>query len=103
MSDSTNRYAYRRGRVAVTGVELIIAALVAGASAGLTNTTSGAIGDAYAALRSLLAGRLAGRRAAVEAVEARRAEPGAWQDRLSDDLTSSGAAADEEILAAARR
>jgi hypothetical protein len=87
----------------VTAVELILAALVAGASAGLTNTTSGAIGDAYAALRSLLAGRLAGLRAAVEAIDARRPEPGTWQDRLSDELIRSGAAADEEILAAAQR
>lgn len=59
----------------MTGVELIMAALAAGASAGVTNATSGAIADAYAGLKALLS-------------------------RRPDDLAES--ARDDDVLAAAR-
>jgi hypothetical protein len=86
----------------MTGVELIVAALAAGATAGLTTTTSSAIGDAYAGLKHLLSRRLTGRRTAEEALDARETEPGVWHARLGADLASSGAATDEEILTAAQ-
>jgi hypothetical protein len=44
----------------MTGVELIGAALAAGAAAGRTNTTSSAIGDACTGLKNLLSRRARG-------------------------------------------
>ena len=87
----------------MTGAELIVAALAAGATAGLTNTTSTAIGDAYTELKNLLSRRLTGRRAAVETIDGQETDTGAWRADLGEDLSSSGAATDEEILAVARR
>jgi homoserine dehydrogenase len=45
----------------VTGVELIAAALAAGAGAGVKDTAKAVVADAYAALKGLLHRRLAGR------------------------------------------
>jgi hypothetical protein len=87
----------------MTGVELIVMALAAGASAGVTDTVSSAIRDAYAGLKDLLSRQLIGRQEAVEALDAQEVEPGVWHARLGADLASSGAATDEEVLAAARR
>ena len=87
----------------MTGVELIVAALAAGTSAGLAGTTTNAIEDAYTALKRLLSRRLSGRQAAVDALDAQETEPGAWRAHLDEDLVVSGAAMDEEILTAAQR
>ncbi|MFF5081698.1 hypothetical protein ACFY36_32005 [Actinoplanes sp. NPDC000266] len=73
----------------MSGVELITAALAAGATAGLTDTTSAAIRDAYGRLSSLLANR--------NALPA----PGAEPDPAV--LADSGAVTDEQVLDAARR
>ncbi|BCJ69677.1 hypothetical protein [Polymorphospora rubra] len=83
----------------MTGVELIVAALAAGASAGVTS----GVQDAYAWLKGQLVRRLSGREQAVQALAADEVEPGVWQARLGDDLAASGADADLEVLAAARR
>ncbi|MDR7275714.1 hypothetical protein [Catenuloplanes atrovinosus] len=85
----------------MTAIELIAAALAAGAGAGLTQTASDTVRDAYAGLKDLLRRRLGDR--AVPALEADETEPGVWQARLGDALTSSGAAGDEQVVAAARR
>lgn len=82
----------------MTGVELIVAALAAAATAGITS----GVQDAYLELKGLLARRLAGRRHAVAALEADETSPGEWQARIGNDLSGSGAASDGEILAAAR-
>jgi len=82
----------------VTGLELIVAALAVGATAGITS----GVQDAYAGLKGLLTRRLKGRTRAVEALKARETEPGVWQARIGDDLNASGAAGDQEVLAAAR-
>jgi hypothetical protein len=87
----------------VSGVELIVAALAAGATAGVTSTASSAVQDAYTGLKSLLVGWLGGDREAVEALRADETQPGVWQASLGDDLSASGVAGDEEVLAAARR
>lgn len=85
----------------MSGVELIAAALAAGASAGLTGTVSTAVADAYAGLKRLISQRLAGRPAAA-VLDAEETDAGTWQTRLGADLRDSGAADDEEVLAAAR-
>lgn len=87
----------------MAGVEVIIAALLAGATAGSTDVAKAAVTDAYSGLKNLLRGRLAGRPQAQEALDAQEIKPGRWQAVLSADLTDSGADSDEQILAAARR
>jgi hypothetical protein len=73
----------RQEEAAMTGLDLIMAALVAGAGAGVNDAAKTGVHDAYEALRALLRRRMAGR-------------PGT-------DVETSGADRDEEILAAARR
>jgi hypothetical protein len=87
----------------VTGVELVVAALAAGATAGVTNTATIAVQDAYSGLKRLLGRWLTDRQQAVEALQAEETEPGVWQTRIGDDLAASGAADDAEVLAAARQ
>lgn len=85
-------------------VEVIVAALAAGAGAGLTDTASTAVRDAYAGLKDLLKRRVGDHdEQAMQALEADETEPGVWQARIGDALTASGVASDEEVLAAARR
>lgn len=87
----------------MSGVELIVAALAAGASAGMTNTATAAVQDAYTGLKKLLGRWVAGREQAPQVLEADETDPDVWQARLGEELTSSGAAADEQVLAAAMR
>ncbi|MER5639415.1 hypothetical protein ABT095_20960 [Kitasatospora sp. NPDC002227] len=78
-------------------MELVVAALTAGASAGLTETASSAVRDAYAGLREAVRRRLA-RRSEDDALvlAAHEAEPGVWEARLArvaaraDDLRQAG-------------
>lgn len=87
----------------MSAVELIAAALAAGAGAGLTDTASAAVRDAYAGLKDLLKRRVGDHGGqAGRALDADETEPGVWQARLGDALTTSGAVGDEQILAAAR-
>jgi hypothetical protein len=90
-------------RAAVTGVELIAAALAAGAAAGITDTTSGALRDAYVGLRELVRRRLAGRGGqALQALDSEETSPAVWQARLGKELVDFGADRDDQVLAAAR-
>ncbi|MFD8321503.1 hypothetical protein [Kitasatospora purpeofusca] len=83
----------------MSGVELVVAALAAGASAGLTDTVSSAFQDAYGALRAAVLRRLPGRGA--ELLDAQQVEPDVWEARLREELTASGADQDLALLAAA--
>ena len=83
----------------MTGVEIIIAALAAGGTAGL----SAAGQDAYTSLRGALARRLRGRGHAEQALEADETDPGVWQARIGVDLAATGADRDAAVLAAAHR
>lgn len=94
----------RRHRVCiVTGVDVIIAALAAGAAAGSTDVAKSAIADAYIELKSQLRRRLNGWARAQEALEAAEADPDQWQTILGDDLAESGADVDEQVISTARR
>lgn len=85
----------------MSSIELIVAALAAGASAGVTNTATVAVQDAYAGLKGLLRPRVRGEaRAALDADET---DEGVWQARLADELQASGAAEDAQVRAAAER
>lgn len=83
-------------------VDMIVAALAAGASAGVSGTATEAIKDAYGVLKALLRRRFTGRTEARAALEAEETEPGVWQTAIGADLQESGAATDDQILAAAR-
>jgi hypothetical protein len=82
---------------------MIAAALAAGGTAGVTNTASAAVQDAYTGLRAALRRRLSGRDQAEQALEAQETAPDVWQARLGADLADSGADRDDAVLAAAQR
>ncbi|WNM37578.1 hypothetical protein RMN56_20710 [Micromonospora halotolerans] len=85
----------------MSDVELVVAALAAGASAGVTATASTAVQDAYAGLKKLLRPWVRGEaRAALNADER---EPLVLQAQLGEELQVSGAAEDDEVVAAAQR
>jgi hypothetical protein len=85
----------------VTGVDVIVAALAAGAGAGSSDVAKAAVTDAYSALRDALRRRLAGRPGATQSLETGALEPEEWRAALQTDLIDSGAAYDERIMAAA--
>jgi hypothetical protein len=87
----------------MSAAEVIMAALAAGAAAGVKDTASVAVRDAYSGLKDLLKRGLGGRKDALQALEADETKPDVWQARLGDALAASGTADDEEVLAAARR
>lgn len=83
-------------------LSLIVAALTAGAAAGLTDTTAGAVKDAYAGLRDLVLRRFAGHRVAQTALEEHEKSPQRCQAELSAELVAVGADTDTQIIAAAQ-
>ena len=83
-------------------INVIVAALAAGASAGVSGTATQAIKDGYVLLKALIRRRFTGRDTAREHLAADETEPGVWQERLGEALHDSGADSDEQILAAAR-
>lgn len=84
-------------------ISLIVAALAAGAAAGLTDTASNAVKDAYAGLRELVRCRFAGRQMAEVALVEHEAAPEVWQAPLKFELEATGAGTNEQIIAAAQR
>jgi hypothetical protein len=85
----------------MASVELIVAALAAGAGSGVSDVASKAVGDAYTGLKALLARRLVDWPQAAAALAEDEADPQVWQVRLGEELARSGAAADAEVLASA--
>ncbi|GIF14284.1 hypothetical protein [Actinoplanes teichomyceticus] len=83
-------------------LEVIVAALAAGASAGVSGTATEAVSDSYQLLKTMIRQRFGGRPQARQALEADETEPGTWAARIGDDLTDSGAADDQRIVAVAR-
>lgn len=83
----------------MTGVELVMAALAAGASAGLTGTANSAVRDAYDSLREAVRRRLSAR--GEEVLDAEQVEPDVWEARLREELTACGADRDQELLTVA--
>ncbi|MGW4847056.1 hypothetical protein [Nocardia brasiliensis] len=77
---------------------MVVAAVAAGAAAGLTGTAEQAVADVYQALKRLIAGRY--RSAHVEVVE-RQPQSAARRAVLIEELAQAGAANDEELLTAA--
>ncbi|MEV4345218.1 hypothetical protein AB0J83_12145 [Actinoplanes sp. NPDC049596] len=84
----------------MTGLELIVTALAAGASAGVSGAATQAVQDSYAQLKALLGRAL--KRGEIETLEAEQAAPGVWRAKLEGPVTEAGADRDEQVLAAAR-
>nr|MDT0656392.1 hypothetical protein [Micromonospora sp. DSM 115978] len=89
-------------RAVMTGIELIVAALAAGATAGLTGAADTTVQHAYTALRDLLRRRFS-RRDAEQVLDVGGLEPNELLSRLGEDLEAVGAGNDSEILIAAQR
>ena len=87
----------------MTGIEVILAALAAGAAVGAMDTTKSAVMDAYVGLRDALRERLAGRQQAAEALDAVEAEPGTWRAELKPELERVAADRDTDVLTAAHQ
>jgi hypothetical protein len=86
----------------MSAIEVILAALAAGAGVGMKDTASAAVQDAYAALKEQIRRRLGNRDEAIQALDADEAAPCVWQARLGAALTESGATGDARVIEAAR-
>lgn len=83
-------------------ISLIIAALAAGAMAGVKDTASQAVTDAYTRLKALLHRRVAGNGPAESALDQAEQQPGSDQAPLAGHLRAAGADHDEELIRTAR-
>jgi hypothetical protein len=80
-------------------VTLIVAALATGAAAGLKETATSAVKEAYGTLKALLSRRYA--RVRLDDLE-RKPESAAKRESVAEDLADAGAGADDELLELAR-
>jgi hypothetical protein len=92
----------RQSGVSMNPVGLIVAALAAGTALGLHGTGGPVVRDAYALLWSRVRRRLASRPDAAMVLSRHAEAPQTWASRLGAELAAAGAAADEDLLAAAR-
>jgi hypothetical protein len=83
-------------------ITLIIAALAAGGAAGVRESATSAVSDAYGALKSLVLRKLAGRRDGSLVVARYEEEPEVWKAPLAGELKAAGAEHDQELLEAAQ-
>jgi hypothetical protein len=83
-------------------ISLIIAALAAGAMAGMKDATGQAVKDAYAGLKTLIRRRFTGQQEAEAALDRPGRLPEADQAQLAQHLRAAGAADDEELIRAAQ-
>jgi hypothetical protein len=80
-------------------VSIVVAALAAGAAAGLKDTVAGAIKDAYSGLKRLISQRYAD--VSTSGLE-KKPESKDQQSALKESLTDAGAGSDADLLAAAK-
>jgi hypothetical protein len=83
-------------------ISLIIAALAAGAIAGVKDAAGQAVKDAYAGLKGLIRRRFVGNPEAEAALGQLERQPGSDQAPLAQHLQAAGAADDEELVRAAQ-
>jgi hypothetical protein len=81
-------------------VTMIVSAVAMGAAAGLTDTASAVVTDAYAALKGVITGRYPG--VDVAAVE-NKPESTPKRESLAEDLREAGADHDADLVEAARQ
>jgi hypothetical protein len=85
----------------VDPVTLVVTALAAGASAGMTETASAAVQQAYAGLKTALAERFRGRPAAEVALAEHETSPQTWHAPLTQYVTEIGI--DDQLRELAQR
>ncbi|HEY5180555.1 MAG TPA: hypothetical protein VIJ07_12415, partial [Dermatophilaceae bacterium] len=78
-------------------------ALAAGAAKGVSETATTAVKEAYAGLKKLVAGRLAGRPTAEVALAEHEQDPENWKAPLGKALTETNAATDPQVIEAAEQ
>lgn len=83
-------------------ITLIVTALAAGASLGITDAASSAVKDAYASLKALVTKRLGGRPDAELVLARYEKAPGTWQAPLRAELGETAADRDPDLVAAAQ-
>ncbi|MGZ4666524.1 MAG: hypothetical protein ACXV5Q_16195 [Frankiaceae bacterium] len=84
-------------------VTLIVAAVVTGAGAGLTDAASSTLRDAYLGLRNLLRRLFAGNPSAENVLTQAEQDPQTWEAPLGKYVADSGADRDGAVLEAAQR
>ena len=84
-------------------VELIVAALAAGAAGGAENVASAAVKDAYQELKQLVSARFARKKTAEIAMAEHETDPETGRAPLMAALADTDADTDPEVIAAARR
>ncbi|GAA2913220.1 hypothetical protein Acy02nite_90450 [Actinoplanes cyaneus] len=87
----------------VSELELILAALAAGAGAGSATVAQTAVVDAYNGLRSALRSALSRHGGAAAVLNTVETAPDTWQATVGEALSGTGVDRDAEVLAAARR
>jgi hypothetical protein len=82
---------------------VILAAIAAGATAGLTDTAKQAIADSYAGMKALLKRKFGGESKMLEAVEKLERDPesAGWKETVGKEAAKAGANQDRELIAAA--
>ncbi|MEU6064997.1 MULTISPECIES: hypothetical protein [Streptomyces] len=84
-------------------VSLIVAALAAGAAAGVSDAAKESVVAAYRQLREAVRARLAGRPDGRLILERFEEQPDTWERPLRAELAASGVDAEEALIALARR
>jgi hypothetical protein len=84
-------------------ISMIVAALAAGAGAGVKDTASRAVKDAYASLYDLVQRRFSGRSMGETVLVQHEKAPEVWQAPLSAELKAVNAAADPRIVTASQQ
>ena len=81
----------------------ILAAIAAGATAGLTDTAKKAIADAYDSLKALLERKFGADSKMLGAVEKLEEDPesAGWQETVGKEAAKAGVNRDQELIAAA--
>lgn len=81
---------------------MVVAAISAGAAAGLQDTVTQALTDAYAGLKRLLTGRYPNANPALAQLE-NKPDSQTKRDSLEEDLADAGAGGDTDLISAARK
>jgi hypothetical protein len=81
-------------------IALIVTALAAGAGAGVKDTASSAVKDAYEGLKAMVKGRFSGRPDAELILASHATAPETWERPLAAQLAATGV--DAELVAAAQ-
>jgi hypothetical protein len=83
-------------------ISLILAALAAGASAGISGTMSRAVEDAYASLKAKVVQALRGDHESLKVLEQHDARPQLFRDQMGQIVSSRGLHEDADLLRAAQ-